>query len=978
MASANFINECKNDAYMNRYGKILISEPTTPTASPNLAITDAREDKALDFKLSKLSTQEGTPTPDNPQEVKTIKGYRNLIGLDTEQYQVDLKAGDKITLKNEGTQNVKIQLFTNYGDTTRNDYWNINAGVTRTITVAYNSKAISWDNQPDTNAWCVLGEDLLPYVPYGTNWIYVKIIGNDLFNKNTITRGKYLNYTDEPVDSGGWNYTDYMPIKPNTTYVTSGMNSGTGNNPARCYYDENKNFISGVKHNQSINHSFIDTSPSNAYYMRESSLTADIDTIQIFEEKYITLPLNNNEIVGIGDYKDEYIIDKTGHCYLNKKMGKVILNENQGWTINNTGTENYSYRNGVRGQAITTGGLLCTHYPYINSIIATNTAQGIAIYNASATTLQFRIRWGTEQSLDDFKTFLSNNNPEVYYVLATPQLIDLNYDVDLSLYEGTNNITNSENADMSLTYKSVVELNQSNKIQEFSIDSGCYVDGNIAGSVYSKKLNTQLIDALDYDIEDMDCDASVGVTYENNNNEVTEYMNLGKYIVEKPKDEQTENFSSFVAYDLLMQRLEEKYETELDYENETITIADVYSELCSKLGLTPTTTTFTNSTITVEGNPFTNAETNRLVLSEICKVACAFVDIDYDTNEIDLKWLSSSLDYTFQMSDYCTVDGGKTVYGPINSLIIKSSQIDSENVSHSDEESILANGEHQFIISEDYFLYNATKRDEALLGIWNKVNGLTYVECTLKTLLGKPFLKIGNKIRIYTGENEYFDSYVLQNIFKYDGAFSNTIKCPVLTEQQIQTKQDVSLGEKLRQTQIIVNKHDGIIEEYTSKTDDLIDADIEINGKFANYVPNATYNLFVTEVKDTQTNTYKKTEVNQILKGTYRDENDNLIATEAVITTSGTFDKDGMTYEKTNANTKTTINEVGVGVKKTDGSDDYILFAGYVDNNNSQYSDYQGQTLVATENIMVEKYLVVGSHSRFEDYEGGTGCFYIG
>ena len=531
-----------------------------------------------------------------------------------------------------------------------------------------------------------------------------------------------------------------------------------------------------------------------------------------------------------------------------------------------------------------------------------------------------------------------------------------------------------------------LELNQSNKIQSFTIDSGCYIDGNIIGSVYVKKLDAQLIDSVGDTVENRQFDASVGVTYttteevegEEVETETTEYVNLGSYIVEKPKDEQTANYTSFVAYDLLMQRLESKYETSLDYDNDTITIADIYDELCDNLGLTPTTTTFTNSTITVEGNPFQNGETNRTVLSAICKVACAFVDIDYDTNEIDLKWLSSSLDYTYQMSDYSSLDGGKTVYGPVNSLIIKSSAIDSENVSQEDAESITQNGEHQLIISEDYFLYNADKRNEAITAIWNKVNGLTYTEFTLTSHTGKPFHKIGDKVRIYTDDNTYIDSYILQHQFTYDGTFQSVIKAPVETQQEIQTKQDVSLGEKLRQTEIIVNKQDGTITSLASRTTSLENDNIDIKAKFGDYVLQDDYANLTTQVQEIQTDTYKKTEVQSILKGTFYDENQNQIVSEIVKTISGTFDENGMTYEKTNANTKTTINEIGVGVKKTDSSNNYILFAGYVDGNNSQYSDYQGQTLVATENIMVENYLVVGSHSRFEDYEGGTGCFFIG
>ena len=359
-----------------------------------------------------------------------------------------------------------------------------------------------------------------------------------------------------------------------------------------------------------------------------------------------------------------------------------------------------------------------------------------------------------------------------------------------------------------------LELNQSNKIQEFTIDSGCYDNGNIVGSVYVSKLNAQLIDALEDTIENRQFNASVGVKYDD---ESTEYIGMGTYVVEKPKDEQTTNFSSFVAYDLLMQHLEEKYTTELDYDNETITIADVYDELCTKLELTPVTTTFTNSTITVEDNPFKGGETNRVVLNAIAKVACSFVDIDDETNEIDLKWLSSTLDYTFQKSDYSTVEGGKTVYGPVNSLIIRSGAVESENVSHDDSESIALHGEHQLVISEDYFLYSEEKRNEALLPIWNKVNGLTYTECTLTTIIGKPFLKKGKKIRVYLDEENYIDSYVLQNEFKYDGTFSNVIKCPVLTEEEIKTKQSTTLGERLSLTEIMVNKQ---TQEITSRVGD--------------------------------------------------------------------------------------------------------------------------------------------------------------
>ena len=83
-----------------------------------------------------------------------------------------------------------------------------------------------------------------------------------------------------------------------------------------------------------------------------------------------------------------------------------------------------------------------------------------------------------------------------------------------------------------------------------------------------------------------------------------------------------------------------------------------------------------------------------------------------------------------------------------------------------------------------------------------------------------------------------------------------------------------------------------------------------------------------------------------------------------------------MHYAKTNAPTTTTINEVGVGTKKSNSSD-YVLFAGYVDDNNTQYEKYKGQTIVASENMLVDNYLVIGENSRLENYENGTGIFVL-
>ena len=87
---------------------------------------------------------------------------------------------------------------------------------------------------------------------------------------------------------------------------------------------------------------------------------------------------------------------------------------------------------------------------------------------------------------------------------------------------------------------------------------------------------------------------------------------------------------------------------------------------------------------------------------------------------------------------------------------------------------------------------------------------------------------------------------------------------------------------------------------------------------------------------------------------------------DKVITTTGfTFDSTGLTIDKTGADTKTVIDEDGMTVYSTTGSEQSELLN----------VDSQG---VQTENLLVRTYTQIGSHSRLQDYEDGTAIFYIG
>lgn len=87
--------------------------------------------------------------------------------------------------------------------------------------------------------------------------------------------------------------------------------------------------------------------------------------------------------------------------------------------------------------------------------------------------------------------------------------------------------------------------------------------------------------------------------------------------------------------------------------------------------------------------------------------------------------------------------------------------------------------------------------------------------------------------------------------------------------------------------------------------------------------------------------------------------------------TGYTFDSKGLIIEKINAKTKSTLNETGLEVNDSTGSQDQVLLK-------AGYDEKIGETVVKSKNMTVEKYLTIGSYSRIEDYEEGTGVFWIG
>ena len=245
---------------------------------------------------------------------------------------------------------------------------------------------------------------------------------------------------------------------------------------------------------------------------------------------------------------------------------------------------------------------------------------------------------------------------------------------------------------------------------------------------------------------------------------------------------------------------------------------------------------------------------------------------------------------------------------------------------------------------------------------WEQVD----VPTTLKNL-------INSKMTIFTEKPTSYkanDMWIIEDYLPDADLPEGTIDNPIVRGDWVFATQDGDSYDKddweKRDTDI--KKEDLENNYYTAGQ-----VDTAVNRKLENYVSVSTFAPYESKISHFENDYYTKDEIHQKLT-------DGSVT--KVRTISAIFDENGMRYDDGDADTHTIINAEGVRVKKNN-SDDTALYAGYIPTDSQQYPLYKGQTVVISENLIVNNHIKIGSHSRFENYEpdsntNGTGCFYIG
>lgn len=220
----------------------------------------------------------------------------------------------------------------------------------------------------------------------------------------------------------------------------------------------------------------------------------------LYKNQTINIDLKGNKLCAVSDtIKDKLLIDRNGNVALQKNVSLITLKKDN--IVSRTVLSNGDILYRTTRSIINSNNIfvLCNYYigiPNIssrkNGTIYCNTSNSNSVdiidNNASITTA------------DEYKTFVENKQIEVYYALATPEIIDLGQLTELpKTFEGINNIwaeTNLGNTEIEIEYVQDVKklLEKQAEQQNARLD-------NIEALLSTTETSALLLDNMQTDLE---------------------------------------------------------------------------------------------------------------------------------------------------------------------------------------------------------------------------------------------------------------------------------------------------------------------------------------------------------------------------------------------------------------------------------------------------------------------------------------------
>ena len=356
------------------------------------------------------------------------------------------------------------------------------------------------------------------------------------------------------------------------------------------------------------------------------------------------------------------------------------------------------------------------------------------------------------------------------------------------------------------------EINYDNGIKELTLEDNVYVpDVGFIGQATSKKLTLILLDNQQtINLENKEFELYIGADYNNQ----TYYINYGKFIVnEPPENDSTNGTIKIIAYDYMI-KFNKTYQDGVTY---PIKMKNYLANICTQAGVQLGSQSFPNENFWVTDNQFEGKQL-REVIKHIAKCAFSWARIGQD-NKLYLDFnATGNVIETFGLDDY-KQDGFKRAneyYGPINKVTYADSDIQGQEKSVPDENSIALIGIKELVIYDNFFAYTTQKRQD-LIQSGNVLFGFNYMPVTQLELTGAIYLDCTDIIEVVDGQNNSVTTRVFAHTIKYNGAISDTVSAPALSNNQETYKNINTTTNAENRAEIMVDRANKKIQSITSQ-----------------------------------------------------------------------------------------------------------------------------------------------------------------
>lgn len=494
---------------------------------------------------------------------------------------------------------------------------------------------------------------------------------------------------------------------------------------------------------------------------------------------------------------------------------------------------------------------------------------------------------------------------------------------------------------------------------------------------------------------------------------ITVFYSLGNFIVIKPEDDDVKDNTQFNARDYTL-----KFNIPFDGDfkdseftkslNEhlasdgSVTALWLAKYTCKQAGVVLGSETFANSNFAIPSNQFQNGDQCRDVMKYIGKLAFTWVRIGWD-NKV---WLDFDVVYDNNAETIITADNYYSLtvqnekFGPVNKVVVGSSIVEGD-YSFVEDEFDIENGEKVLVVNDNPILYTPELREQAVLE-GERLFELEYTPLTIETT-GHPWLQGNELIGVKDANGNMLYTYPFDRTISYNGHIRTTLSSIAETavEQDYSYKGTGSSENQKKQTRLILDRAEqtitALVENVEEQNSQISELNVSLSGI------RTTVNNNYTELAKNMDNYATTEDVTTIRNAVdvLQTATSETITVVEEIQTNGvtqvrtennyTFNKDGLIIEETGAKTKGVFDNKGVDIINTQGDNSDLLYAGYVDeekaDSNTKLKPFEGQTIVYSNNMYVDNYLLIGSHSRMEDYihtwddgreEDATGIFWLG